>query len=115
MAHCPEISAEQVHASRYGLDFQPWINWSSGKNPDWWKSYNNVKHKRDISFAEANLHNTLNAVGALNIVSIFYYKHLFVHEFDRSITNLKEVTYLLNPKPQLLTLNEAYYHKNIVA
>ena len=51
--------------SRHGLALRPWSNWSEGENPIWWHAHNNVKHNRHTHFAEANLKNALNAVGAL--------------------------------------------------
>ena len=54
-----------VSIPRHGLALRPWSNWSDGENPTWWRAHNNVKHNRHMHFAEANLKNALNAVGAL--------------------------------------------------
>lgn len=59
-----------VSVPRFGLELQPWKNWSGKKNPDWWKAYNAVKHNRHERFTDANLHNALNAVGALFVLSL---------------------------------------------
>src|SRR5947208_1619957 len=42
----PEIINEEISINRFELLFKPWESWSGEKNPDWWKSYNNVKHQR---------------------------------------------------------------------
>jgi hypothetical protein len=55
---------------RHGLALVPWSNWSEGENPIWWHAHNNVKHNRHTHFAEANLKNALNAVGALLLMTI---------------------------------------------
>jgi len=58
---------KQVSIPVYRLDFRPWENWSVDKSPDWWGAYNNVKHSRNIHFEQANLLNTITALGALYI------------------------------------------------
>jgi hypothetical protein len=55
---------------RHGLALRPWSNWLEGENPIWWHAHNNVKHNRHTHFAEANLKNALNAVGALFLMII---------------------------------------------
>jgi len=46
----------QVLVPRYGLDFKPWDNWATPRNPpDWWSSYNKVKHVRDQHFDQADV------------------------------------------------------------
>lgn len=52
----------------------PWKVWKTGDvNPDWWRSYNNVKHQRNRYFAEANLQNVLTSAAALLVVLLFWY------------------------------------------
>jgi hypothetical protein len=67
----PDLHSFRVDLPRHGLSFDPWSNWAKGKNPDWWTSYNKVKHERDKHFALANLKNTLNAVAGLYVVLIY--------------------------------------------
>src|SRR5215470_8771174 len=45
-----QIASEEVFIRRYDLSFKPWSEWAAGKNPTWWRSYNNVKHHRDMRF-----------------------------------------------------------------
>ena len=61
----PNFINETIYIERYGLEYKPWLNWSSTQSPDWWQSYNNVKHERDEYFYEANLQNAINSLGAL--------------------------------------------------
>ena len=91
----PRIGEIKVHFPRLGLVFTPWENWSTDKNPDWWKSYNNVKHQRNEYFNQATLKNAFNAVAGLFILVIFYYR-------DEA-----EVGLLL-PNPRLLRAGEPF-------
>ena len=56
------------------LDFQPWLSWSSGTNPPWWKSYNNVKHERGKYFRDANLGNVLESAAGLLVLLVYFYQ-----------------------------------------
>jgi hypothetical protein len=69
----PGLPTTEVNISRYGLRFLPWKNWTEDKNPDWWRSYNDVKHERNIHFNQATLKNALNALGALHILTFHLY------------------------------------------
>lgn len=73
----PHLINARCLISRYGLELQPWSDWNGENNPFWWQSYNNVKHHRDKFFNEANLENTLNAVAALGLVTLYYYREVF--------------------------------------
>ena len=77
-SHLESMINEEISINRYGLKFTPWVNWNETINPDWWRSYNNVKHQRNNHFNEANLQHTLNAVGALLITVVYYYKIRFL-------------------------------------
>ena len=69
-----EIATEEVLIRRYSLDFRPWDAWLQSKNPTWWNSYNNVKHKRDAHYHEANLENCAEAISGLFVVVIYCHK-----------------------------------------
>ena len=84
-----QIATEKVLIRRYNLDFEPWNSWASGKNPDWLKSYNDVKHQRDKHFDEANLENCSNAIAGLFVVVLYCHK-------------AEESSELLEPYPVLL-------------
>ena len=65
----------QVDIHRYSLTLEPWKKWKVGKNPDWWESYNNVKHERSQYFAEANLENATLATAGLLVILLYCYYH----------------------------------------
>jgi hypothetical protein len=84
-----QIAGEEVLVRRYNLAFQPWEPWAYGKIPAWWRSYNNVKHQRDIYSHEANLENCSNAISALFIAVIY------CHKAEQSIDSLEPYPVLL--------------------
>jgi hypothetical protein len=67
----PNLPGYPIQINRFGLDFEPWINWSTGTHPDWWRAYNAVKHERNNEYAQANLKNALNAVAGLYVMLIY--------------------------------------------
>jgi hypothetical protein len=109
----PEFIEETVFVNRYGLRFQPWINWRGEENPIWWRSYNNVKHKRSQFFKDANLKNVLNAFGALLITNFFFYKHKYKTDNQKEINN-RDITNKLKPDSNLITLNDDYYYSHLI-
>ena len=104
---------EKAYSHRYGLTLSPWSNWQGEQNPDWWKSYNNVKHQRNIYFNEANLKNVLNSIAALMIVNLYYYREKLNKEFDYPY-EFKEVTNKLNSKSKLFKLQSNYYYDTLI-
>lgn len=94
--HLPPIIEQKVVSDRYGLNLSPWSNWKNDNNPDWWQSYNKVKHERSIHFSKANLKNVLNSVAGLLVTNI-HYNHVkfcsenssYPYDMRHSIQNLK--------------------------
>ncbi|MER9554665.1 hypothetical protein [Mesorhizobium sp. M0323] len=78
----------EIDLPRYQMSFRPWGAWGQAEptSPDWWKSYNAVKHDRVDNFHQANLNNTVQALAGLLAL------HLYVH---RDNTHLQ-------PYPELL-------------
>lgn len=70
----PNFPTVKAAIPRYGLEFQPWMDWQSGTNPVWWRSHTNVKHERTKHFPEANLKNSLNALAGLFLLVLYYYQ-----------------------------------------
>lgn len=68
------IATEEVLIRRHGLSFKPWDDWSRGRNPKWWKSYNDVKHARNVYFSDANFENCANAISALFVAVLYAHK-----------------------------------------
>lgn len=104
---------EEVTINRFGLTFRPWENWNGVNNPDWWKSYNKVKHQRNDHFKEANLQNTINAVGALLLTVVYYYKIAFSKEAMCDL-DFKETTRQLEPKSTFIFINADYYYGHLL-
>ena len=102
-SHC-KIEAEKVLVRRYNLSFKPWNLWSHGKNPAWWRSYNNVKHHRDTHFNEANLENCANAISGLFVVV------LYCHKAEKSTESLEPYPILVGreEEPGHLLLESDY-------
>ena len=87
----PKLSTIEVDLPRYDISLTPWKSWGEDKAPDWWKRYNDVKHERIKYFSQANLENTLNALGGLCVlVSYLYHKELS----DRTILNVPRFLFL---------------------
>jgi hypothetical protein len=107
-----DMATVKVLVPRYGMDFIPWENWARGKSPDWWKSYNNVKHVRDQHFNEATLQHALNAVGALLILNYVYYRLQFKLDGKGLPGYAPSVVFkLLSSWPRLMTLPQDLHNK----
>ncbi len=109
----PDLPTTQVFIPRYGLLFAPWSNWAGPKNPDWWRSYNNVKHERDTYFNEATLKNALNALGALLLVTFHYYA-LTMAVAPVTVLSPKDTTRELQPESTLIRLNNDFYYDTLI-
>jgi len=108
-----EFSIEEVFIPRYATTLKPWSNWNRNANPDWWRSYNNVKHQRNTYFQEANLRNALNAMAGL-LVSIFYYYKVKFTKLDAVFKQPKEVNDRLKPELQFFQFRDSYYFSHLV-
>lgn len=111
LASIPELSIEKCYIHRYGLTLEPWSNWNGEENPLWWRSYNNVKHQRDAHFPDANLKHTLNAVAALSLVVLYYYREVFSKD---ELINFRDVTRKLLPEPSLIEFDDNYTYDNLI-
>ncbi|TPM32949.1 hypothetical protein [Mesorhizobium sp. B2-3-5] len=78
----------EIDIPRYQMSVRPWGTWglTEPTSPDWWKSYNSVKHDRVENFDQANLSNTVQSLAGLLAL------HLYLHRDDRH----------LQPYPELL-------------
>ena len=108
------FSNEEICISRYRLFYKPWERWEQSESPDWWKSYNNVKHQRNNCFDQANLQNTINAVGALLVTVVYYYKYAFSKE-DGNEMNFKDTIIQLQPGASFMKINsDDYYYNSLI-
>jgi hypothetical protein len=100
-----DLTGIQVAIPRYGMTFTPWENWFAPKNPDWWKSYNNVKHQRDAHFNEATLQHAVNAVAGLLILNYIYYRiELKLDGAGKGPAGMGAVFKILGAAPSLIEL-----------
>ena len=99
-----QIIFEEVLIRRHNLAFRPWTDMASGKNPDWWRSYNKVKHQRSSHFPEANLGNCANAISGLFTIV------LYCHRAEKSDDGLAPYPVLLGRErePGQLMLESGY-------
>jgi len=109
----PDLPYTEVFVPRYGLSYRPWSNWEGNENPDWWRSYNNVKHERDAYFNEATLKNSLNALGALLVLTVQYYSRKLAPEHGPALRP-KDTTRQLIPESTLLRLQEDSYFSQLI-
>ena len=70
----PQFPTIKIQIPRLESDITPWDTWNNGNNPDWWRNYNKVKHERGKFFEEANLKNSLYALGGLFAILLYFYQ-----------------------------------------
>ncbi|WP_418497615.1 hypothetical protein [Flagellimonas sp.] len=100
---------EMVFISRFGMSSKPWLNWNNESgNPLWWSANNKIKHARASNFKKANLKNAFNALGALLIVNLYYYKLEKEKEMGKDVS-WKDITDSLNAGSTFLKLKDSYY------
>jgi hypothetical protein len=112
----PKLASLTVIIPRFGVTLRPWISWTATKPPQWWTAYNNVKHRRDAKFPDANLGHCLNAMAGLFSLTIYYYALLrqrTIEIGDKKIKTANQLTTdsgrrslmeYLRPGPELFTL-----------
>jgi hypothetical protein len=50
----------------------PWESWTNENPPDWWTSYNKVKHHRNEHFGRASLQHTIESVAAVYVLNLYW-------------------------------------------
>ena len=80
LARYPLLTQCEIAIPRYHLTFRPWKDWTEIQRPDWWTSYNKLKHQRTIEFSRATLETALNAVGA-QFLALQLYHHASNNEY----------------------------------
>jgi hypothetical protein len=76
----PMLGDVHVRMARFGMVFNPWLNWKQSDNPPlWWTANNKVKHHRSQHFAEANLRSVLNAIAGLLVLLVLLHSKDSVH------------------------------------
>ena len=108
-----DLINEEVFISRFGMRSTPWLNWNEeNENPIWWRANNKIKHERTNHFQKANLKNAFNALGALLIVNLYFYKLEKEKESDNEV-DWRDITYELNSRDSFMKLNDKYYHEKV--
>jgi len=112
LKHLPSLCNDEVFVPRFGLSFRPWDNWAlnSTANPNWWTSYNKVKHQRDTCFDQATLQNALNALGALLLLNFNFYRVTLPPPRGMKVATVSDVTQQLDPDSKLLRLPQDHYY-----
>jgi hypothetical protein len=71
----PNFCTMQLFMPRYSILIEPWQGWSASSAPDWWSNgYNKIKHDRQNHLNAPTLQRAVNAVGALQVVLLHYYR-----------------------------------------
>lgn len=109
----PDLIEEEVFISRFGMSSQPWIIWKREENPIWWRANNKIKHQRTDHFKKANLKNAFNALGALLIVNLYFYKLEKERETGES-QNWRKITSVLGYRDSFMKLKDEYYYDTLV-
>ena len=109
MPGIPTLPTTKVYVPRYGLTLEPWSNWGGKTNPDWWTSYNKVKHERSAHFNQATLKNALNALAGLMVLTHEYYARQ-LSQVPMQTLYVKDVTGELQPESTLLRFGEDWYN-----
>ena len=112
------ISESLILIPRFKLEMKPWKVWLSNINPQWWKSYNNVKHKRNEYFQEATLENCLNSVaGLMSLLQLYSIllqaSNTETYEGDSLTSLLVSATRVLVDyrEPRIFEYESKYYHE----
>jgi hypothetical protein len=111
------MSDLKVRLPRYNMGLMPWKSWAEDKNPDWWQSYNNVKHERNNHFNEATLRNALYSVAGLLSINYFYCRLELTRDQPqyRYQYRGKNVTRYMEPASSLLRFEPDFYDDPIAA
>lgn len=66
------FSNNSIYLKKYAhnLKLVPFANWEAEKSPEWWKCYNNVKHRRNHEMKDANQKNVLYSLAGLYLLEI---------------------------------------------
>lgn len=86
----PNIYKNVVTIARYGIEIKPFCSWANGGKLVWWDAYTNIKHDRNKNFKEASLLCAFNALSALLVLNVYYYRkiHKFKHLSGNKLLNM---------------------------
>ena len=113
--HKHRLSDLEIHFPRYGLKSIPWASWAKDENPDWWHSYNKVKHERNRHFNKATLRNSLHALAGLLALNYIYCRY----QLSKGKLHLryqyrgKSVTRCMKPESTFIRFGKKFYDNDI--
>lgn len=67
-----QLSEKNIFVLRTREKIKPFLEWSSGRAPQWWDSYNEVKHDRFKNKKEATLKTVLDSIAGLFLLNIMH-------------------------------------------
>ena len=106
------LSDIKICIPRYNIVCTPWKSWAEDKNPEWWTSYNKVKHERNLHFNKATLRNVLNALAGLLAVNYLYCRvELSKSNLSRLLCEYRgsSVTLRLQPDSTFMKFERGFY------
>jgi hypothetical protein len=105
------LSGLMVYVPRYSLKCVPWESWAKDENPDWWHSYNKVKHERNLYFNKATLRNALQSLAALLTLNYLYCRLEIskAHPHHRYQYQGTSVTIRMGPQSTFIRFAENFY------
>ncbi len=112
------LSDKKVYVPRHSVECTPWKSWAEDKNPDWWTSYNKVKHERNLHFNKATLRNVLNALAGLLAINYLYCRlELSKKNLPRLLCEYrgKSVTKYLQPESTFMRFGAKRYYADPLA
>jgi hypothetical protein len=98
----PYIGKCQVILDRPKICLNPFYGWENN-NLEWWDAYGDIKHDRIKNYFKANLKNCINALAALGVINIYYYKVMygFEHLTGTKMMSIAGMGELLCAKPSI--------------
>jgi hypothetical protein len=89
----PKFYTIEVLIPQYDIVRKPWKEWApnSDRIPQWWNSYNNVKHYRGEHYSEANLENAIDSVAALFAVVLYFLREKDNKDFPTPFPKILEL------------------------
>jgi len=104
-----DFSSEVVYIPRFSIMSTPWKEWGEAKNPPWWRSYNDVKHERNLHYKKANLGNCIDSISGLYVTLLYFYKYYFSSRLKKEIS-LTETMNSLLPESSFFRMKSEYYY-----
>ncbi|SMP61539.1 hypothetical protein SAMN06298221_1138 [Sphaerochaeta associata] len=98
LTHRPGFNFRERKISYTQEVVKPFEIWSTqhGNNPEWWRSYNSIKHERSGNFDRASLKNALASLAGLQIVLFELYK--FTEGGDELLFEYRQIPKLILPE-----------------